>query len=148
MLIIKSKLPKSRYVYGGSNLWYRTGPFSDYPFRVPGGLTGIIPGHGIFDIAKNLLGKTAKSTLGKKVLQSSVGKKVLKTATVKNLTKAANSKLGKKLQKQVLSGVSAASQNAAEGAFQKLGVPVSKKRRIKRTSTKSKRRKGNGIVWE
>ena len=112
MLDIKTKFPRSKYAYGGT---------------------------GIFDIAKNIIQKTSKSAIAKKVLNS---------ATTKNLQKAANSALGQEVKKSVLSGVSEASKNAAEGAFKKLGLPVSRKRRKRQTKTKSKKRKGSGILFD
>ena len=150
MLIVKSKQPKSKYAYGGSSLrggyfpFHHTTPLG--PFSHSPGEYGY--GNGLFDIAKKLLKTTAKTSIGKKVLDSSIGKKVLKSATIKNLQKAANSKLGKKLEKQLLSGVAKATESAAEGALMKLGVPVSNKRRRKRTPKTSKKRKGNGIVFD
>lgn len=147
MLDIKSKLKKSGYAYGGSNIW---SPLYDRR------ILGYRPyGNGLFDIAKALIGKSGvaqkvlNSATTKKLLNSSTIKKVLDSSTVKNLKKAANSTIGKELQKSVLSGVSQATQNAAEGAFQKLGLTPGKKRRKRRTPTKSKKRKiGSGIVLD
>ena len=112
MLIIQSKFPKPRYVYGGT---------------------------GFFDIAKNLLQKTAKSSIGKKVLNS---------ATAANLQKVVNSPLGQELKNSLLTGVTEATKNIVTDSAEKAGLPVSKKRRQKRTPSKTKRRKGNGIIWE
>lgn len=96
-------------------------------------------GAGIFDIAKNIFKKTTNSAIAKKVINS---------ATAKNLQKAASSSIGQEVKKSILSGVSEASKNAAEGALEKLGLPVSKKRRKRRSPTKSKKRKGSGIVYD
>lgn len=96
-------------------------------------------GSGIFDIAKNLIKKTSESAIGKKVLSS---------ATSQNIQKLANSSVGKEIKNSVLSGVKEASKNAAEGALKKAGLPLSKKRRKRQPSTKNKKRKGNGIVFD
>ena len=96
-------------------------------------------GSGIFDIARNIIKKSSQSALAKKVINS---------ATSKNLQKAINSSVGQEVKKSILTGVSEASKNAAESAFNKLGLPVSKKRRKKTVSTKGKKRKGRGIVYE
>ena len=86
-----------------------------------------VVGGGIFDVAK----KFTNSTIARKIINS--------TAT-KNLKRAADSALGQEIKKSVLSGVSEASKNAAEGAFQQLGLSPAKKCR------KIKKKKGNGIV--
>jgi hypothetical protein len=93
-------------------------------------------GSGIFDVAKNIIQKSSNSAIAKKVLNS---------ATAKNLKRAADSAVGQEIKKSVLSGVSEASKNAAEGAFEKLGLPVSKKRRKK---SNNKKKKGTGIVYD
>ena len=109
MLIINSKFPKPKYVYGGS---------------------------GFFDIAKNLLQKTANSRIGKKVLNPT-------TAT--NLKKAVNSPLGQEIKNSVLTGVTEATKNLVSDYVEKERLPVSKKRIKKRIPSKSKKRKGNEI---
>ena len=75
-------------------------------------------GSGIFDIAKNIIQKSSNSTVGKEIKTS------------------------------ILSGVTEASKNAAEGAFKKLGLPTSKKRRKRQPKTGSKKQKGSGIVYD
>ena len=95
-------------------------------------------GTGIFDIAKSIIKKTSNSAIAKKVVNS---------ATAKNLQKAANSAIGQEIKKSVLSGVSEASKNAAEATFNKLGLPVTRKRK-KKQPTKSKKRKGSGIILD
>ena len=106
-------------------------------------------GTGIFDIARSIIQKSSTSALAKKVLNS---------ATAKNLKRAANSAIGQEIKKSVLSGVTEASKSAAEGAFQKLGLPVSNqlpvsRKRRRRVSSKKKgsvkkRKKGRGIVYD
>ena len=91
-------------------------------------------GSGIFDIAKNLLQKSSSAAIAKKVINST---------TANNLKRAANSAVGKELQKHVLSGVSKASERAAESVFDKLGIEPSKKKRKK---VVKKKKKGGGIV--
>ena len=86
-------------------------------------------GSGLFDIAKSLINKTANSTLAKKVINS---------ATTNNLKRALDSEIGKELQKSVLSGVSKGSESVTESAFQKLGLPLPKR----------KKKKGEGIVFD
>lgn len=108
-----------------------------------------IDGQGIFDIGKRIIQKSANSAIGRKVLNS---------ATTKNLKRAADSAIGKEIKKSVLSGVTEASKSAAEGAFQKLGIPipkkelpVSRKRRRRKVSKKKKTstvKKGRGIVYD
>ena len=93
-------------------------------------------GSGIFNIASNLLQKTANSGLAKKVINST---------TTQNLKRAANSTLGKELQKSALSGVSRATEKAAESVYEKLGLEPSKKRRKK---APKKKVKGKGIVYD
>ena len=119
-------------------------------------------GTGIFDIARSIIQKSSNSALAKKVLNSATAKnlkkKVFNSATAKNLKRAADSAIGQEIKKSVLSGVTEASKSAAEGAFQKLGLPISsqlpisrKRRRkvvnIKKSSVK-KRKKGRGILYD
>ena len=113
MLVIESKFPKPIYVYGGG---------------------------GLLDIAKNILHKSANSSIGQKVINS---------ATTKNLQKAANSTIGKEIQKQVKTGIAEGAKSVVTASAEKLGLPVSNKRR-KRTSapSKAKKKKGSGIIWE
>ncbi len=99
-------------------------------------------GYGIFDVAKKIFQKSANSSLAKKVINST---------TTKNLQKAANSSLGKEIQKSLLTGVTNATENAAESAYKKLGLsPSNKKRKKKKNTTpsKAKKSKGEGIVYE
>ena len=104
-----------------------------------------VVGGGIFDIARKL----TNSTVAKKIISSTATKNLkraanstlAKTAT-KNLKRAANSAIGQEIEKSVLSGVSEASKNAAEGAFQQLGISPAKKRR------RIKKKKGDGIVLD
>ena len=104
-------------------------------------------GKGLFDIGKKIIQRSANSALAKKILSS---------ATTKNLKKAADSAIGQEIKKGVLSGVTEASKSAAEGAFQKLGLPLSKhqpaSRKQKRTISKKKRstkvKKGRGIIYD
>ena len=105
-------------------------------------------GKGIFDIGRKIIQKSSNSALAKKVLNS---------ATTKNFKKAANSAIGKEIKKSVLSGVTEASKSAAEGAFQKLGLPVSQplppvsKKRKRKLSKKRKNtgvKKGRGIIYD
>ena len=99
-------------------------------------------GGGIFDIARKL----TNSTLAKKIISSTATKNLkraanstlAKTAT-KNLKRAADSAIGQEIKKSVLSGVSEASKNAAEGVFQQLGIspaksipPAKKRKRIRK----------------
>ena len=108
-------------------------------------------GAGIFDIAKKLIQKSSTSAIAKKVLNSATAKKVLNSTTAKNLKRAANSAIGQEIKKSVLTGVTEASKNAAEGAFAKLGLPAppapppAKKRRKR---IRKKGRKGQGIVLD
>jgi hypothetical protein len=103
----------------------------------------LVTGSGLFDI-------------GRKILQnSSIAKKVLNSATAENFKKAANSAIGQEIKKSVLSGVTEASKSAAEGAFQKLGLPVvpaSRKRKRQVGHKKKKKntivKKGRGIVYD
>ena len=88
-----------------------------------------IVGGGIFDIARKLANTTAS-------------KKIISSTATKNLKRAADSAIGQEIKKSVLSGVSEASKNAAEGAFQQLGIspaksipPAEKRRRIKKKET-------------
>ena len=117
-------------------------------------------GAGIFDIAKKLIQKSSTGAIAKKVLNSATAKKVLNSTTAKNLKRAANSAIGQEIKKSVLTGVTEASKNAAEGAFAKLGLPApppqptqaplpkppAAKKRKKRVRKKS--RKGQGIVLD
>ena len=102
-------------------------------------------GKGLFDIGKKIIQRSTNSALAKKILGS---------ATAKNLKKAADSAIGQEIKKGVLSGVTEASKSAAEGAFQKLGIPLSKQkksvsRKRKRTISKKKRnKKGRGIIYD
>jgi len=118
-------------------------------------------GSGIFDIARSIIQKSSNSALAKKLLNSATAKNlkrtVLNSATAKNLKRAADSAIGQEIKKSVLSGITEASKGAAEGAFQKLGLPVSnqlpvsRKRRRKVSTKKSgakKRKKGRGIVYD
>ena len=89
-------------------------------------------GSGIFDIAKNIIQKSSNSA---------IAKKVIKSATAQNLKKAANSTVGKEIKKSIFSGVTEASKNAAEGAFEKLGLPTQKK------TTKNRKQKAKGIWY-
>ena len=88
-----------------------------------------IVGSGIFDIARKLTNSTAV-------------KKIINSTAKKNWKRAANSVIGKEIKKSVLSGVSEASKNAAEGAFQQLGISPAKKRK------RIKKKKGDGIVLD
>ena len=120
-------------------------------------------GTGIFDIAKSLIQKSSNSALAKKVLNSATAKNlkrsVLNSATAKNFKRAADSAIGQEIQRSVLSGITEASKSAAEGAFQKLGLPVStqppvvSRKRRRKVSTKKKnsvkkRKTGRGIVYD
>ena len=103
-------------------------------------------GRGLFDIGRKILQKSSNSAIAKKVLNS---------ATTKNLKRAADSAIGKEIKKSVLSGVTEASKSVAEGAFQKLGLPVSKqlpvskKRRRKVGKKKSTpAKKARGIIYD
>ena len=96
-------------------------------------------GSGIFDIAKKIIQKSANSGIGKKVINS---------ATTENLKKVANSSFGQEIKKSILAGVSEASNDIVTDTAKRVGLPVSNKRRIKRTPTKAKKRKGNGIVLD
>ena len=118
-------------------------------------------GAGIFDITKKLFQKASTSAIAKKVLNSASAKKVLNSTTAKNLKRAANSAVGQEIKKSVLTGVTEATKNAAEGAFAKLGLPPPPpqptqaslpkpppaKRRKKRVR-KKRVRKGQGIVLD
>ena len=57
------------------------------------------------------------------------------------MKRAADSAIGQEIKKSVLSGVSEASKNVAEGAFQQLGISPAKKR-------EELKRKRNGIVLD
>ena len=96
----------------------------------------------IYDIARKL----TNSTIAKKIINSTATKNLkwaanstlAKTAT-KKLKRAAVSAIGQGIKKSVLSGVSEASKNVAEGVFQQLGIspaksipPAKKRRRIKK----------------
>ena len=114
MLIIKSKFPKARYVYGS----------------------------GFFDTAKNILQRTANLNLGKKVV---------------DLKKVANSSLAQELKDNLLTGVgkvtktgvSKVTENIVNNYSNRLKLPLSNKKRKRKTSvSKAKRKKGNGIIWE
>ena len=72
-----------------------------------------VVGGGIFDIAR-------------KLTNSTVAKKIISSTATKNLKRAADSAIGQEIKKSVLSGVSEASKNAAEGAFQQLGISPAK----------------------
>ena len=105
-------------------------------------------GSGLFDIAKNLINKTANSALARKVINS---------ATTKNLQRAVDSEIGKEIKRSVLTGVSKASESTAQSVFDKLGIapppPRTRKRKKKTkvtTTTKSKKGKGcgEGIVFD
>ena len=103
-----------------------------------------VVGGGIFDIARKL----ADSTVAKKInstatknLKRAANSTLAKTAQ-KNLKRAADSAIGQEIKKSVLSGVSEASKNAAEGAFQQLGISPAKKRK------RIKKKKGEGIVLD
>ena len=89
----------------------------------------VVVGSGIFDIAR-------------KLTNSTVAKKIINSTATKNLKRAADSAIGQEIKKSVLSGVSEASKNAAEGAFQQLGISPAKKRR------RIKKKKGDGIVLD
>ena len=83
-----------------------------------------VVGGGIFDIAR-------------KLTNSTVAKKIISSTATKNLKRAADSAIGQEIKKSVLSGVSEASKNAAEGAFQQLGIspaepPAKKGKRIRK----------------
>lgn len=118
-------------------------------------------GAGIFDITKKLFQKASTSAIAKKVLNSASAKKVLNSTTAKNLKRAANSAVGQEIKKSVLTGVTEATKNAAEGAFAKLGLPPPPpqptqaslpkpppaKRRKKRVR-KKRVQKGQGIVLD
>ncbi len=93
---------------------------------------------GLFDIAKNLIGKAANSTLAKKVINS---------ATAKNLKKALDSELGKELQKSVLSDVAKGSESVTQSAFEKLGILPPIRKRKKKTKIIGGK-KGKGIVFD
>lgn len=121
-------------------------------------------GTGIFDIAKSIIQKSSNSAVAKKVLNSATAKNlkrsVLNSTTAKNLKRAADSAIGQEIQKSVLSGITEASKSAAEGAFQKLGLPISKqlpisRKRRRKVSAKKKnnnsvkrRKTGRGIVYD
>ena len=119
-------------------------------------------GTGLFDIARSIIQKSSKSALAKKVLSSATAKnlkhKVLNSVTAKNLKRAADSAIGQEIKKSVLSGLTEASKSAAEGAFQKLGLPVSNqlpvsRKRRRKVSQKRKggvkrRKTGRGIVYD
>lgn len=101
-------------------------------------------GSGLFDIARNLINKTANSTLARKVINS---------ATTKNLQRAVDSEIGKEIKRSVLTGVSKGSESATQSVFEKLGIapPPSQTRKRKKTTkkktkkvTKSKKAKGVG----
>lgn len=95
-----------------------------------------VRGAGIFDVAKKIIQKSSNSAIGKKVLNS---------ATTKNLKRAADSAIGQEIKKSVLTGVSKASENAAESAFEKLGLPPASARKRRR---KQKEKSGKGIVLD
>ena len=88
-----------------------------------------VVGSGIFDIAR-------------KLTNSTVAKKIINSTATKNLKRAADSAIGQEIKKSVLSGVSEASKNAAEGAFQQLSISPAKKRK------RIKKKKGDGIVLD
>ena len=96
-------------------------------------------GTGFFDLAKTIIQKAGNTGIGKKIASS---------ATAKNLEKAVNSSLGQEIKKSVLSGVSEATKDIVSNTAKKVGLPVSNKRRIKRKPVKSKKRKGEGIVFD
>ena len=96
-------------------------------------------GSGLFDIARNLIGKTANSSLAKKVINS---------ATTKNLQRVLDSEIGKELQKSVLTGVSKGSESVTQSAFKKLGLPVPTRRKRKKKTKVTKSKRGKGIVFD
>ena len=101
---------------------------------------GFEEGSGVFDIAKSIFQKTANTALGKKLVSS---------ATKENLKKAANSALGQEVKNSLLSGVTEATKNIVTDSAERIGLPVSnKKRRRKNSVSKAKKKKGNGIIWE
>ena len=101
---------------------------------------GFEEGTGVFDIAKSIFQKTANTALGKKLVSS---------ATKENLKKAANSALGQEVKNSLLSGVTEATKNIVTDSAERIGLPVSnKKRRRKNSVSKAKKKKGNGIIWE
>ena len=101
---------------------------------------GFEEGSGVFDIAKSIFQKTANTALGKKLVSS---------ATKENLKKAANSALGQEVKNSLLSGVTEATKNIVTDSAERIGLPVSnKKRRRKNSVSKAKQKKGNGIIWE
>ena len=81
---------------------------------------------------------------------SALAKKVINSSTSKHLKKVANSSLGKEIQKGIVTGVTKASERAAESTFKNLGLELTKKRRKKTTPGKSKKKKvkGDGIILE
>ena len=113
-------------------------------------------GDGIFDIVK----KVTNSSLAKKLINSAstknlkrVADSALNSSAAKHLKRAAESSLGQEIKKSVLSGVTEASKQAAESAFEQLGISgnsgssgsgPSKKRRKR----KKKRQGGRGIVLD
>ena len=100
----------------------------------------IYGGSGLFDAAKKIFQKTANSSLGKKVINS---------ATKENLKNVANSPLAQDVKKSLLSGVTKATKDIVINSAKTIGLPVSNKKRKRRKSvSKAKRRKGNGIIWE
>ena len=86
-------------------------------------------GYEIFDIAKKVFQKSTDSALAKKIINSS---------TKKNFQKLVDSNLGKELQKSVLTGVSNATERAAESAYKKIGLEPTNRKRKKKTQIKSK----------
>ena len=101
---------------------------------------GFEEGSGVFDIAKSIFQKTANTSLGKKLVSS---------ATKENLKKAANSALGQEVKNSLLAGVTEATKNIVTDSAERIGLPVSnKKRKRKNSVSKAKKKKGNGIIWE
>ena len=101
---------------------------------------GFEEGTGVFDIAKSIFQKTANTALGKKLVSS---------ATKENLKKAANSALGREVKNSLLSGVTEATKNIVTDSAERIGLPISnKKRRRKNSVSKAKKKKGSGIIWE
>ena len=113
-------------------------------------------GHHILDIVKKVtnysLAKTIINSASTKNLKRSADS-ALNSSAAKHLKRAAESSLGQEIKKSVLSGVTEASKQAAESAFEQLGISgnsgssgsgPSKKRRKR----KKKRQGGRGIVLD
>ena len=161
MLVIKPKCPRLQYCHGGSGI-----------FDI---IQNIVKKSANSALAKQVVNTAANSALGKKVIntatKSTLGKKVIKAATNKNVRKyvkkAAASTIGKEARAALISGLSQASENAANTAFAKLGLtplpkptpPPPQSRKRKRGPSKKKKNKikksklnnivnGSGIILE